>query len=215
MNRDLAAMRRSYAQDDLNEDKAGTCPYALFTRWLADAVQTENLDPNAMTLATVGDDGQPRARILLLKGFSSELGWVFYTNYASDKGQELEQNPRCALLFWWEQLERQVRIEGRVEKLPEDASNEYYVSRPRDSQLGAWVSEQSQVIAGREVLDERKAILESQYAGIEQLPRPPHWGGYRVIPTLVEFWQGQPSRLHDRIRFRREGENWVRERLSP
>ncbi|SFX50391.1 pyridoxamine 5'-phosphate oxidase [Marinospirillum alkaliphilum] len=215
MNRDLAAMRRNYAQDGLTEDKAGSCPFALFTHWLAEAVQTENLDPNAMTLATQGKDGQPRARILLLKGFSKEKGWVFYTNYESDKGQELAENPRCSLLFWWEMLERQVRIEGRVEKLSDDESDAYYTSRPRDSQLGAWVSEQSQIISGREVLSERQAILEEQYREFDTLPRPPHWGGYRVIPTLVEFWQGQPSRLHDRIRFRLEGGEWIRERLSP
>ncbi|WP_114418843.1 pyridoxamine 5'-phosphate oxidase [Marinospirillum perlucidum] len=215
MNRDLAAMRRNYSKDPLSEEKAGDCPFALFNHWLADAMDSETLDPNAMTLATVDAQGQPKARILLLKGFSKEKGWVFYTNYASDKGRELEDNPNCSLLFWWENLERQVRIEGRVQKLPEQDSDAYYTSRPRDSQIGAWVSEQSQVISGREVLEDKLAVLEEQYEGIETLPRPPHWGGYQLLPTQVEFWQGQPSRLHDRLRFRLEKGEWIKERLSP
>jgi pyridoxamine 5'-phosphate oxidase len=215
MNRDLAAMRRNYALDALTEDKAGDCPFTLFNHWLSDAVQTENLDPNAMTLATVDAHGQPKARILLLKGFSKEKGWVFYTNYESDKGQELANNSNATLLFWWEMLERQVRIEGHVEKLDEAESDTYYTSRPRDSQLGAWVSEQSQVIKSRDVLTERLSILEEQYQQMDVLPRPPHWGGYRLIPRAVEFWQGQPSRLHDRMRYRFEDGQWIRERLSP
>lgn len=215
MNRDLAAMRRNYAKDPLSEEKAGDCPFQLFNQWLADAMQSETLDPNAMTLATVDDQGQPKARILLLKGFSKEKGWVFYTNYESDKGQELANNPQSSLLFWWENLERQVRIEGRVQKLPEKDSDAYYASRPRDSQIGAWVSEQSQLISGREVLEERLAVLEEQYEGIDTLPRPPHWGGYQLLPSAVEFWQGQPSRLHDRLRFRLEKNQWLKERLAP
>lgn len=215
MNRDLAAMRRNYAQDALNESKAGDCPFGLFNQWLADALESESLDANAMTLATVTPDGQPKARTLLLKGFSKEKGWVFYSNYDSDKGQELEENPRCSLLFWWETLERQVRVEGRVQKLPEQDSDAYYISRPRDSQIGAWVSNQSQVIGGRSDLEDRLAVLQEQYEGIDTLPRPPHWGGYQLLPTSVEFWQGQPSRLHDRLRFRLEGEVWVKERLAP
>jgi pyridoxamine 5'-phosphate oxidase len=215
MNRDLAAMRRNYAKDPLSEKKAGDCPFQLFNQWLADAMESETLDPNAMTLATVDDQGQPKARTLLLKGFSKEKGWVFYTNYESDKGKELAENPQCSLLFWWENLERQVRIEGRVQKLPEKDSDAYYASRPRDSQIGAWVSEQSQIITSRDLLEERLAVLEEQYAGIDTLPRPPHWGGYQLLPTSVEFWQGQPSRLHDRLRFRLENDLWIKERLAP
>jgi len=215
MNRDLAAMRRNYAKDPLSEKKAGDCPFQLFNQWLADAMESETLDPNAMTLATVDDQGQPKARTLLLKGFSKEKGWVFYTNYESDKGKELAENPQCSLLFWWENLERQVRIEGRVQKLPEKDSDAYYASRPRDSQIGAWVSEQSQIITSRDLLEERLAVLEEQYAGIDTLPRPPHWGGYQLLPASVEFWQGQPSRLHDRLRFRLENDLWIKERLAP
>ena len=215
MTQDLAGMRRTYALDDLNKEKAGDCPFQLFTRWLSDALETETLDPNAMTLATVDSEGRPKARILLLKGFSPEQGWVFYTNYASDKGQELDHNPQCTLLFWWPALQRQVRVEGRVQRVGEQTSDIYFTSRPRDSQLGAWVSEQSQVIDGREVLLERQQVLEEQYADFDTLPRPPHWGGYQLIADQIEFWQGQPSRLHDRLRFRQEESGWIRERLSP
>lgn len=217
MNRDLADMRRVYAANDLAEANAGDCPFALFNTWIADAAKTETLDPNAMTLATVDTEGQPKARTVLLKGFSKQQGWVFYTNYASDKGKELNHNPRCSLLFWWELLERQVRIEGVVQKLSAADSDAYYTSRPRESQLGAWVSEQSQKIASRDVLTQREAELTEQYQGVEPLPRPEHWGGYQVIPTAIEFWQGQPSRLHDRLRFTQnlETQLWVRERLAP
>lgn len=217
MNRDLADMRRVYAANDLAEANAGDCPFALFNTWIADAAKTETLDPNAMTLATVDTEGQPKARTVLLKGFSKQQGWVFYTNYASDKGKELNHNPRCSLLFWWELLERQVRIEGVVQKLSAADSDAYYTSRPRESQLGAWVSEQSQKIASRDVLTQREAELTEQYQGVEPLPRPEHWGGYQIIPTAIEFWQGQPSRLHDRLRFTQnlETQLWVRERLAP
>lgn len=216
MSTKLADLRRVYDLDKLSEESSGNCPFALFEHWLAAALTTETLDPNAMTLATVDASGQPRARIVLLKGFSPE-GWVFYTNYLSDKGQELALNPKCSLLFWWEALERQVRIEGRAVQLSAESSKAYYVSRPRASQLGAWVSPQSQVIQNRDILINKEQELEQQFAGQEVLPKPDHWGGYLIKPTLVEFWQGQPSRLHDRIRFTRNNfeQPWLKERLAP
>lgn len=221
MHKNLADLRRVYALDGLTEESSGACPFQLFEHWLEAALVTETLDPNAMTLATVDAQGRPKARIVLLKGFSaapnSKQGWVFYTNYTSAKGQELAQNPCCSLLFWWEKLQRQVRIEGRVEKISAADSDAYYHSRPKSSQIGAWVSEQSQVIADRSILQERELNLTAQYADLDLIPRPPHWGGYLVVPSQVEFWQGRPSRLHDRLRFRREdlSQPWLKERLAP
>ncbi|WP_416886833.1 pyridoxamine 5'-phosphate oxidase [Marinospirillum sp.] len=215
MNQNLEALRRTYDLDSLDEHKAGDCPFALFTRWLQDALSGEVLDPNAMTVTTVDAEGQPKARTLLLKGFSAEQGWIFYTNYLSDKGRELAANPRCSLLFWWEQQQRQVRIEGRAIQLDPAQSEAYFQSRPRESQIGAWASEQSQVIASRATLTERQAMLEEQFKDCAILPRPEHWGGYRIEAQRVEFWQGQPSRLHDRLNFIRTEDGWKRERLAP
>ena len=167
-----------------------------------------------MTLATISPDGKPSARIVLLKD-CDDRGFVFYTNYQSIKGQHLVKNPWAALVFLWVELERQVRIEGKVEKVPPSESDSYFRTRPRGSQLGAWVSDQSNVIANREVLERQLEALEQKYAG-KEVPRPPHWGGFRVIPTEIEFWQGRPNRLHDRLRYRlTESGNWIRERLSP
>jgi pyridoxamine 5'-phosphate oxidase len=167
-----------------------------------------------MTLATVGAEGRPSARVVLLRKLD-ERGFCFFTNYESRKGQELAQNPWAALLFWWGRLERQVRIEGQVERLSEAESDAYYHSRPKGSRLGAWASAQSQVIANRQVLEEKLAALEAEYAHTEP-PRPSFWGGYRLVPTLFEFWQGGPHRLHDRIRYlRQEDGSWQIERLSP
>lgn len=166
-----------------------------------------------MTLATATRDGHPSARMVLLKGFDAR-GFVFYTNYESRKGGELEQNPQAALVFFWVELERQVRVEGRVERAAPAESDAYFASRPLGSQIGAWASAQSRVIAGREPLERRTAELEDEYAGRE-VPRPSQWGGYRVVPHVIEFWQGRPSRLHDRLRYRQKDGGWIVERLSP
>lgn len=210
---DLAALRESYTRAGLTEAEAGPDPFALFTRWFEEAVTARVPEPNAMTLATVGEDGQPAARIVLLKELDAE-GFVFYTNYESRKGRDLAARPRAALVFWWVALERQVRVEGTVERVPAAVSDAYFAARPRDSQLGAWASEQSRRVESRETLAARLTELEAQFEG-QEVPRPPHWGGYRVVPTLLEFWQGRPSRLHDRIVYTREDEAWSRERLAP
>jgi len=189
-------------------------PFAQFGRWFADARATQQPLPEAMTLATATTDGAVSARVVLLKSFD-EHGFVFFTNYNSLKGAQLHENARAALVFWWPPLERQVRIEGAVCRVTEQESDDYWATRPRGSQLGAWASEQSKVLAGRGDLDERFEELSATYAD-RPIPRPPHWGGYRVIPTLLEFWQGRADRMHDRFRYRlRDAKDWVIERLSP
>ncbi len=214
MDTTLADIRKEYTQAGLSEADADPDPFRQFQTWFEQAMAAQLLEPNGMTLATVTPDGKPRARIVLLKNFD-ERGFVFYTNYESHKGQELAQNSWAALVFWWTELERQVRIEGRVEKVSDVESNTYFRSRPLGSQLGAWTSQQSQVISNREVLDSRLQELQEKYQG-QDIPRPPHWGGYRVTPTVIEFWQGRPSRLHDRLRYwRPEDGSWRIERLSP
>lgn len=214
MSTDVNNFRKEYQLDRLSEDNAGQDPVALFETWFRTAGQSAIREPNAMALATATPDGAPSVRMVLLKEFTNE-GFTFYTNYESRKGRELATNPRAALLFWWEPLERQVRIEGKIEKLPAAESDEYYYSRPLGSRLGAWVSQQSKVIPNRAVLDQRFAELQAEY-GDKHPDRPPFWGGYRLIPDCFEFWQGGVNRLHDRLRFRRQPDGgWLRERLSP
>lgn len=210
----LANLRQEYSQQGLQESDVDRDPVVQFERWFNQALEAQLREPNAMTLATVTADGRPAARVVLLKGFD-QRGFVFYTNYTSRKGQELAQTPFAALVFWWADLERQVRVEGAVEKVVAQESDEYFCSRPRGSRLGAWASDQSQVVKDRISLEERLRSLEQKYRD-QDIPRPPHWGGYRLVPSVIEFWQGRPSRLHDRLRYsRQDGDNWMIERLAP
>jgi pyridoxamine 5'-phosphate oxidase len=210
----VADLRRDYMLHGLSEAELDPSPFRQFQVWFEQALAAGLPEPNAMTLATSTPDGRPSARMVLIKGVDGR-GFVFFTNYASRKGQELAANPHAALVFYWAELERQIRIEGLVEQVSAAESDAYFHSRPLGSRLGAWASRQSAVIAGREVLQQRVDELAAQYAD-EQVPRPPHWGGYRVVPAAIEFWQGRPSRLHDRLRYQRQAdESWLIERLSP
>ena len=210
----IADLRREYEAAGLSETDAGDDPFDLFRRWFAQAVTAELSDPNAMILATCTPDGMPSARAVLLKALD-DRGFTFFTNYDSRKGAEMSANPRVALVFLWHQLERQVRVEGTVERVTPGESDDYFVNRPLGSRLGAWASAQSTVIPDRAYLERRHAELLAQNPD-GNVPRPPNWGGYRVLPTVLEFWQGRPSRLHDRIRFtRRPDGTWARDRLSP
>ncbi|KPN73364.1 MULTISPECIES: pyridoxamine 5'-phosphate oxidase [Neisseria] len=209
---DLHHIREDYSKQELSETDCDASPLAQFERWLNEAIKAEANEPTAMNIATVGSDGRPQSRQVLLKEVNAE-GFVFFTNYHSRKGRALEANPFAALTFFWPELERQVRIEGRVEQLDAAASDEYFESRPYTSRIGAWASEQSQVISGKSILVARAAAVGVKHP--LHVPRPPHWGGYVVIPDRVEFWQGRPSRLHDRIQYRLENGTWLKERLSP
>ena len=209
----VADLRREYARARLDEANVSRDPITEFARWFEEAVRAEVQEPNAMTLASVSPDGAPSARIVLLKGFD-ERGFIFFTDYRSQKGTELQQNPRAALVFYWPELERQVRITGTTAPIDREESEAYFRTRPRGSRISAWVSHQSQVIASRKLLEDRVPELESMYPA-DDIPLPPYWGGFRVLPATVEFWQGRISRLHDRIRYTRTGERWRIERLSP
>jgi pyridoxamine 5'-phosphate oxidase len=214
MNVSIADLRRNYTLGGLSETELDANPFRQFQLWLEQAIAAQISEPNAMTLATATIDGKPSARIVLLKGLD-ENGFAFYTNYNSLKGKQLVDNPYAALVFHWDELERQVRIEGKIERVSAAESDAYYHSRPFGSQLGAWVSNQSEVIASREVLEERLQEFTAKYQ-TEKIERPPHWGGFRVIPTEIEFWQGRPNRLHDRLRYRQNDRgDWIIERLAP
>lgn len=211
---DIASLRRNYAHQSLSESDVLHDPIAQFAVWFEEALNSQLIEPNAMTLATADHSGQPAARTVLLKGFDKR-GFVFYTNYESRKGRDLAENPQAALLFTWLELERQIRIEGKVEKVTREESLTYFQSRPKGSQIGAWASPQSRVIEGRAILEMRVAELNLEYDHLEALPLPPHWGGYRLKPDHIEFWQGRESRLHDRICYTQAGEGWKIERLAP
>ena len=208
----IADLRKSYERAELSESASNANPLLQFDQWLQEAVSAEVPEPNAMTVATVGGDLRPSTRIVLIKGYD-ERGIVWYTNYDSRKGQQLAGNPFAALQFHWVELERVVRIEGRVEKVSAEESDAYFASRPLDSRIGAWASPQSQIISGRGVLLANAAKYSAQF--LLSPPRPPHWGGFRLVPDRWEFWQGRKSRLHDRLSYRQDGQNWVRERLAP
>ena len=209
----IADLRKSYEKAELSEQASHADPLQQFDRWLQEAISGEVPEPNAMTVATVGADLRPSTRVVLIKGFDAQ-GIVWYTNYASRKGQELAGNPFAALQFHWVELERVVRIEGVVEKVSDEESDAYFKSRPLDSRIGAWASPQSQVIDSRTVLVANAAKYGAQF--LLQPPRPPHWGGYRLKPARWEFWQGRKSRLHDRLRYTQQAEGgWLRERLAP
>ena len=208
----LDDLRLNYSLAGLTEEAMHPDPYEQFRTWFAQARETSHPEPNAMTLATADGNGVPSARVVLLKGIDD--GFLFYTNYESQKGRELAVNPHAALVFYWGELERQVRITGTVGKVSRDQSDAYFQGRPEGSKLGAWVSRQSTPVAGRAELEQALVEREREFAG-KPIPTPPHWGGYCLKPEAIEFWQGRPNRLHDRLRYVREGSNWRLERLAP
>jgi pyridoxamine 5'-phosphate oxidase len=213
LDMEISELRREYRAAGLDRDQLDDDPLAQFGRWFGEAERADLIEPNAMTLATSSPDGRPSARIVLLKGFGPD-GFVFFSNYASRKGDELAANPNAALVFWWPPLERQVRLEGRVERTTTEESEAYWASRPLGSRLAALASAQSQVLAGREELVRRVEELAARHRDGD-VPLPEAWGGYRLVPDAFEFWQGQPNRLHDRFRYTRHQDGWLVERLSP
>ena len=214
MDTPRANLNKEFNLRELRESDLDSSPFRQFQKWFEEALKADPVYANAMTLATAGSGGKPSARMMLLKDFDED-GFVFYTNSESNKGEDLSQNPRAALVFWWSQLERQVRIEGYVEKVSDEEADSYFKTRPKGSQLGAWASQQSRVIINREVLDSRMEELEAEYSNVD-VPRPPYWLGYRLAPESIEFWQGRPNRLHDRLRYRLVDEGrWIIERLAP
>jgi pyridoxamine 5'-phosphate oxidase len=214
MDKYIADLRKDYSLQNLIEDQVDPNPFIQFKIWFDQAVAAQLPEPNAMTIATCTPDGYPSARMVLLKGIDQQ-GLIFFTNYNSRKGQELTINPHAALVFWWAELERQVRIIGNVEKVSPEISDQYFYSRPDSSRLGAWASDQSQVIANREVLEQQLAAYQRKYEH-QPVPRPDYWGGFRVIPLEIEFWQGRSSRLHDRLLYLKSSDmSWKIQRLSP
>jgi len=213
MQKNIADIRQDYRLHSLDENDIDTDPVEQFARWWTDAINSEIFEVNALTLATSTKDGKPSARIVLLKGYD-DRGFVFYTNYESHKGNELAENPYAALVFFWKEIERQVRIEGVVEKIFAAESDAYFFSRPEGSRVGAWASPQSTVIENRELLETNARYYTAKFKN--SIPRPPHWGGYRVMPLKIEFWQGRSNRLHDRIQYTKTTEgSWKAERLAP
>jgi pyridoxamine 5'-phosphate oxidase len=213
MNRDLHDYRKSYEKGELLLENSALNPMDQFKTWFKEVEDAGGVaEPNAMTVATLGTDGFPKSRIVLLKELDAD-GFVFYTNYTSEKGESIAHHNKVGISFFWPNLERQVIIKGDIEKVSTERSDTYFNARPKDSQLGAWVSDQSSVITGREVLEDKMKALKATYEG-KDIPRPAHWGGYIVKPISIEFWQGRPSRLHDRIRYRLENNQWIKERLA-
>jgi pyridoxamine 5'-phosphate oxidase len=210
---DASSLRKEYTSAGLDKADVDPDPIVQFQEWFEKVIDADLHEPNAMILATATADGKPSARTVLLKGYD-ERGFVFYTNYEGRKAVELESNPRAALVFYWGELERQVRVEGTVSRVPVEESDEYFASRPRGSRLGAWASEQSRFVDGRRTLEQKLHSLQAEYENRE-VPRPPFWGGYRVEPEAIEFWQGREDRLHDRLVYRREDGAWRIERLQP
>ncbi len=210
---DLAQIRKEYTLHSLDEKSILASPFQQFEKWFNEAILVKALEPNAMTLSTVSENNRPSGRIVLLKGFT-DAGFTFFTNYQSHKGKDLAQNVNCALTFFWPELERQVRIEGMADRISNEESDEYFKTRPHKSQIGAWASPQSSTIASRGIVQDRYKSLEIKFDGRE-IPRPNQWGGYLTKPMLFEFWQGRPSRLHDRIQYTLVGEEWRIERLAP
>lgn len=213
IGKDLAALRRDYSLQELSRSSVDPDPFAQFSKWMEEALNSEILDATAMTVATVDGDCRPSVRVVLLKEFSTE-GFVFFTNYESRKGRDLQANPQAVLHFFWPVLERQITVSGTAEKTSAEISDAYFRSRPAGSRIGAWASRQSSVVASRNDLEKKAAEIEEKFAGGE-IPRPPFWGGFRVTPQRFEFWQGRANRLHDRIEYVLENENWVIARLSP
>jgi len=211
---EIRNLRTDYTRHSLDEQDVANHPFEQFQAWMEEAIKAEVHEPNAMHLSTVKADGRPAGRVVLLRGLD-ESGFSFFTNYNSDKGQQLMGKAFAALTFFWPELERQIRIEGSIVKLSDQENDDYFYSRPRGNRLGAWASPQSQPIANRQELEKLAQLLEAKYPEPQLVPRPPHWGGFRLLPDSLEFWQGRASRLHDRIRYRKASQGWLIERLAP